>query len=74
MSKPIECFNAKEAEGEPRGLELVRRLVGSLRYGVVLILLLIIGRFTVAAGYGHFGGVLNHNANSVRGITTKFEF
>ncbi len=30
--------------------------------------------FTVAAGYGHFGGVLNHNANGVWGITTKFEF
>lgn len=30
--------------------------------------------FTVAAGYGHFGGVLNHQANGVWGITTKFEF
>lgn len=30
--------------------------------------------FTVAAGYGHFGGVLNHNANGVWGITTKYEF
>jgi hypothetical protein len=30
--------------------------------------------FTVAAGYGHFGGVLNHQANSVWGITTKYEF
>jgi len=30
--------------------------------------------FTVAAGYGHFGGVLNHTANGVWGITTKFEF
>jgi len=30
--------------------------------------------FTVAAGYGHFGGVLNHDANGVWGITTKFEF
>ena len=30
--------------------------------------------FTVAAGYGHFGGVLNHEANGVWGITTKFEF
>ena len=29
---------------------------------------------TVAAGYGHFGGVLNHQANAVWGITTKFEF
>ncbi len=29
---------------------------------------------TVAAGYGHFGGVLNHEANGVWGITTKFEF
>jgi hypothetical protein len=30
--------------------------------------------FTIAAGYGHFGGVLNHDANGVWGITTKFEF
>jgi hypothetical protein len=30
--------------------------------------------FTVAAGYGHFGGVLNHDANGVWGITTKYEF
>jgi len=30
--------------------------------------------FTVAAGYGHFGGVLNHNADGVWGITTKWEF
>ena len=29
---------------------------------------------TVAAGYGHFGGVLNHDANGVWGITTKYEF
>ena len=30
--------------------------------------------FTIAAGYGHFGGVLNHQANGVWGITTKYEF
>lgn len=30
--------------------------------------------FTVAAGYGHFGGVVNHDANGVWGVTTKFEF
>jgi hypothetical protein len=30
--------------------------------------------FTVAAGYGHFGNVLNHEANGVWGITTKYEF
>src|SRR5208283_4485883 len=29
---------------------------------------------TLAAGYGHFGGVLDHNATGVFGITTKFEF
>ena len=29
---------------------------------------------TLAAGYGHFGGVLNHEANGVWGITTKWEF
>lgn len=30
--------------------------------------------FTVAAGYGHFGTVLNNEANGVWGITTKWEF
>lgn len=30
--------------------------------------------FTIAAGYGHFGNVLNHEANGVWGITTKYEF
>ncbi len=29
---------------------------------------------TVAAGYGHFGAVLNHKANGVWGLTTKYEF
>ena len=29
---------------------------------------------TVAAGYEHFGDVLNHTANGVWGITNKFEF
>jgi hypothetical protein len=29
---------------------------------------------TLAAGYGHFGGVLNHQANGVWGLTTKWEF
>jgi hypothetical protein len=29
---------------------------------------------TLAAGYGHFGSVLNHQANGVWGITTKWEF
>jgi hypothetical protein len=30
--------------------------------------------FIVALGYGHFGGVLNHSANSVFGVTIKNEF
>jgi hypothetical protein len=29
---------------------------------------------TLAAGYGHFGAVLNHKANGVWGVTTKYEF
>jgi hypothetical protein len=29
---------------------------------------------TLAAGYGHFGTVLDHEANGVFGITTKWEF
>ena len=29
---------------------------------------------TLAAGYGHFGNVLNHEANGVWGLTTKWEF
>jgi hypothetical protein len=30
--------------------------------------------WTAAVGYGHFGQVLNHEANGVWGITTKYEF
>ncbi|MEI6180373.1 MAG: DUF3034 family protein [Chloroflexales bacterium] len=30
--------------------------------------------WTVAVGYGHFGQVLNHQANGTWGITTKYEF
>jgi len=30
--------------------------------------------FTVAAGYGHFGDVLNHAANGAWGLTVKYEF
>jgi len=29
---------------------------------------------TLAAGYGHFGNVLNHESNGVWGLTTKWEF
>jgi hypothetical protein len=29
---------------------------------------------TLAVGYGHFGNVLNHQANGVWGLTTKWEF
>jgi hypothetical protein len=29
---------------------------------------------TLAVGYGHFGNVLNNEANGVWGITTKWEF
>jgi len=29
---------------------------------------------TLAAGYGHFGNLLNHKANGVWGLTTKWEF
>ncbi|MFO1475638.1 MAG: DUF3034 family protein [Verrucomicrobiota bacterium] len=29
---------------------------------------------TLAAGYGHFGNVLNHEANGTWGVTTKYEF
>jgi hypothetical protein len=37
MSKPIDNLNAREAGGEAGWLELVRQQVGSLRYGVVQI-------------------------------------
>jgi hypothetical protein len=31
-------------------------------------------QLTLSGGYGHFGGVLNHTANNVWGIKTKWEF
>ena len=35
---------------------------------------LVNNHLTLAAGYGHFGAVLNHKANGVWGVTTKYEF
>jgi hypothetical protein len=29
---------------------------------------------TLAVGYGHFGNVLDHDADGVFGVTTKWEF
>ena len=29
---------------------------------------------TLAGGYGHFGGLLNHEAYGVLGLTIKYEF
>ena len=38
MSKPSHIVIPKDPTGEPGWLELVRQLVGSLRYGVVQII------------------------------------
>jgi hypothetical protein len=38
MSKPSHIVVPKDATGEPSWLELVRQHVGSLRYGVVQII------------------------------------
>ena len=31
-------------------------------------------RMTIGGGYGHFGGLLNHEANSIWGVALKYEF
>jgi hypothetical protein len=34
----------------------------------------VVKHLTLAVGYGHFGNVLNHQADGVWGLTTKWEF
>ena len=61
-------------DADARWLNLVRKHVKSLQSGMVQIVVYDSHHFTLAAGYGHFGDLLNHDASGVWGITTKFEF
>jgi hypothetical protein len=70
---------AAEYRGQPNDYKPIsvgdRTLVGkSGDWWTVDAAYVVSKHLTVAAGYGHFDGVLNHQANGVWGITTKFEF
>ncbi len=66
---------AAEYKEQPRNYQAIGNLVkregdwATLDAGYVVS-----KNLTVAAGYGHFGNVLNHEANGVWGFTTKWEF
>ena len=66
---------AAEYKQQPRGFTPIPGLIGApddwwaIDAGYVVN-----PHMTVAAGYGHFGTVANHEANGVWGITTKWEF
>jgi hypothetical protein len=66
---------AAEYKMQPRGFTPVPGLIGApddwwtIDAGYVIN-----PHMTVAVGYGHFGTVANHEANSVFGVTVKYEF
>jgi hypothetical protein len=66
---------AAEYKEQPRDYEAIGNLVKRESDWVTLDAAYVVNKhWTLAAGYGHFGNVLNHEANGVWGITTKWEF
>jgi hypothetical protein len=66
---------AAEYKMKPNAYQAIPPLIGGEHdWWTVDVAYVVSKNFTVAAGYGHFGTVLNHKANAVWGITTKFEF
>ncbi len=66
---------AAEYKQQPRDYQAIGSLVRKQGdWWTVDAAYVVNSHFTIAAGYGHFGNVLNHEANGVWGITTKWEF
>jgi len=66
---------AAEYKEQPRNYQPVDNLVKREGDWATLDAAYVVNKhLTLAAGYGHFGNVLNHQANGVWGITTKWEF
>jgi hypothetical protein len=66
---------AAEYKQQPRNYQAIGNLVKREGDWVTLDAAYVVNsHLTLAAGYGHFGNVLNHEANGVWGLTTKWEF
>jgi hypothetical protein len=66
---------AAEYKEQPRNYEAIANLVKRESDWVTLDAAYVVNNhLTLAAGYGYFGNVLNHRANGVWGLTTKWEF
>ena len=66
---------AGEYKQMPSGFTPIPGLIGTPSNWWTLALAYIINpHMTVATGYGHFGTVGNHTANSAWGVATKYEF
>ncbi|MEI7732847.1 MAG: DUF3034 family protein [Verrucomicrobiota bacterium] len=66
---------AAEYKQKPNAYKSLSPLIGKESDWITLDVAYVVNKhFTIAAGYGRFGDVLNHQANGVWGITTKFEF
>lgn len=66
---------AAEYRGKPDEYRPIPGLIaGEDDWWTIDLAYVVNSHFTVAAGYGHFGSVLNHDANEVLGVTIKQEF
>ena len=66
---------AAEYKQQPRNYDAIGSLVRKADDWWTIDAAYVISKnLTVAVGYGHFGNVLNHQANGVWGLTTKWEF
>jgi len=66
---------AAEYKQQPRNYQAIGNLVKVEGDWVTLDAAYVVNKhLTLAVGYGHFGNVLNHEANGVWGLTTKWEF
>jgi len=66
---------AAEYKQQPRDYHAIGKLVRSESDWVTIDAAYVVNKhLTLAVGYGHFGNVLNHQANGVWGLTTKWEF
>ena len=66
---------AAEYKEQPRNYQPIGNLVKREGDWATLDAAYVVNKhLTLAVGYGHFGNVLNHQANGVWGFTTKWEF
>jgi len=66
---------AAEFRQQNQDYQPIPGLIGTASNWVTIDAAYIINKhLTVAVGYGHFGTVLNNEANAVWGLTTKYEF